>query len=252
MCLNCLPFTWLIILLFTDFPAALMRLLKNKLIIFNNIAGIFYILSATIYMTFIGRVMEVQFNTSAHSGSILTGPTTILGMTIGILLSGYMITKYKPPPKYLFLWNAIIALMSASSQMVYTQIGCNGDASLVANNGTMFSCNTNCNCDGIPYSPVCDQGTTYFSPCHAGCKTFDKAANVYTDCSCSQYEVYNETTKLNRLLQGFGDYGEQDVGGNSETGELVKRNIQHSTHRTVIPSSCSSDCKSGFYIFAIG
>lgn len=228
---------------FADFPTALMRLLKNKLVIYNNIAAICYILSATIYITFIGRVMEVQFNTSAHRGSIFTGPATILGMTIGILSSGFIISKYKPPPKYLFMWNAIIALISASSQIVYTQIGCDGDASLVIN-GTMSSCNTNCRCDSIPYSPVCDQtaGITYFSPCHAGCKAFDKVANVYTDCSCSNYDVYNETTEQNRLWQGLYDQG------NFEKEELVKRK---QPQRIITPSSCSSDCKSGFYIFAI-
>lgn len=130
--------------------------------------------------------MEVQFNVSAHGGSILTGPATILGMTIGLLSSGYFITKYKPAPKYLFLWNALIGLLSVSSQVLYTQIGCDGDNSLVVN-GSVISCNVNCNCDGISYSPVCDQsaGITYFSPCHAGCKKFDKEANVYRDCTCT-------------------------------------------------------------------
>ncbi|KAG4075324.1 hypothetical protein HA402_003115 [Bradysia odoriphaga] len=248
-----------------NFPAALMRLLTNKLIIFNNIAAIFYILSATTYITFIGRVMEVQFNTSAHGGSILTGPATILGMIIGILSSGFLITKYKPPAKYLFLWNAIIALISTSSQIVYTQIGCNGDASLVVN-GTMSSCNTDCKCDGIPYSPVCDQtaGITYFSPCHAGCRAFDKEAKLYTDCSCSDYDAYNETIKGSDpfISPGFDD-GSIDAHGlhnayensqydqdNVATGELAKRNFQQ-TQRIVTPSSCSSDCKSGYYIFAI-
>lgn len=77
----------------TDFPKALMRLLKNKLLVFNNIASIFYILGSSGYITFMGRMMEVQFNTSSHGGSIITGPITIFGMTIGLLLSGYVITK---------------------------------------------------------------------------------------------------------------------------------------------------------------
>lgn len=70
-----------------------MRLLKNKLLVFNNIASIFYILGSSGYITFMGRMMEVQFNTSSHGGSIITGPITIFGMTIGLLLSGYVITK---------------------------------------------------------------------------------------------------------------------------------------------------------------
>lgn len=70
-----------------------MRLLRNKLLVFNNIASIFYILGSSGYITFMGRMMEVQFNTSSHGGSIITGPITIFGMTIGLLTSGYVITK---------------------------------------------------------------------------------------------------------------------------------------------------------------
>lgn len=163
-----------------------MRLLKNKLLLFNNVAAIFHILGSSGYITFMGRVMEVQFNISSQGGSILTGPTTIFGIAVGLMSSGYFISKYKPAPRYLFFWNVIIGLLSASSQVLYTQIGCGGDSSSVIN-GTIFSCNANCNCEGISYSPVCDRSTgiTYFSPCHAGCSTFDKSNDVYTNCSCN-------------------------------------------------------------------
>lgn len=109
-----------------------------------------------------------------------------IGMTIGLLTSGYVITKYKPPPKYLFFWNAVLGVMSMSTQIFYTQIGCDGGNSLLFN-GSIISCNSNCNCDGISYSPVCDRSTntTYFSPCHAGCRTYDEKSNVYRDCTCS-------------------------------------------------------------------
>lgn len=77
-------FQSLLLLFIADFPKALMRLLKNKLLVFNNIASIFYILGSSGYITFMGRMMEVQFNTSSHGGSIITGPITIFGMTIGL------------------------------------------------------------------------------------------------------------------------------------------------------------------------
>ena len=37
-------------------------------------------------------------------------------------------------------------------------------------NGTLMTCNKDCVCDNVPYSPVCDsQGVSYYSPCHAAC-----------------------------------------------------------------------------------
>jgi len=46
-------------------------------------------------------------------------------------------------------------------------------------------CNVDCNCAGIKYSPVCHEAskTTFFSACHAGCRTIldDKQ---FSNCSC--------------------------------------------------------------------
>lgn len=183
-----------------------MRLLKNKLLIYNSVAGIFYILGSSGSMTFMGRMMEVQFNRSSHGGTILTGPATILGMTVGLLTSGYVITKFKPAPRYLFFWNVLIGLLLSLTQVFYTQIGCDGGNQLLLN-GSVISCNPNCNCDGISYSPVCDRSTgmTYFSPCHAGCKTFNEKEKVYTNCTCTtsiplQIELFQSEVAKNRVV----------------------------------------------------
>lgn len=53
----------------------------------------------------------------------------------------------------------------------------------------MRSCNRDCGCAGIPYTPVCsneDGVTNFFSPCHAGCQTFENInGNItYTNCEC--------------------------------------------------------------------
>lgn len=189
--------------------------------------------------------MEVQFNTSSHGGSIITGPITILGMTIGLLLSGYVITKYKPPPKYLFFWNALLGLMAMSTQIFYTQIGCDGGNSLLVN-GSIISCNTNCHCDGISYSPVCDRltNTTYFSPCHAGCRSYDEKENVYRDCTCSNSAIASElgtihssdgrvinkrsTSPASFLITGNGIVR---GAGESTTNKIVASNKGRTTER---------------------
>ena len=56
----------------------------------------------------------------------------------------------------------------------------------------MSECNVDCNCQGIPYTPVCsneDGYSNFFSPCHAGCDTIGDDTNdtiTYTNCRCLQ------------------------------------------------------------------
>lgn len=62
-----------------DFPTALMRLLKNKILIFNITSTTFYILGSTGYILFLSKYIEVQFNKSPSDATILTGPVTLAG-----------------------------------------------------------------------------------------------------------------------------------------------------------------------------
>lgn len=168
-------------------------------------------------------------------------------MTIGLLTSGYVITKYRPPPKYLFFWNTILGLMSMSTQIFYTQIGCDGGNSLLLN-GSIISCNTNCNCDGISYTPVCDRftNTTYFSPCHAGCRAYDEKENVYRDCTCSNVippefnmniNAMNDGRVINKRSTSPASFFAKAVGGrnggasDSTTNRIMASNKIRTTER---------------------
>lgn len=190
-----------------------MRLLTNKVLMFNNISSIFYILGASGFITYLGKIMEIQFNRTSAGGTAFSGPVKIIGIAIGFLTSGHLITKYKPVAKYLFFWNVIVGLIGVCCKISYTQLGCGSNNPLIIN-GSIVSCNSNCICDGITYSPVCDRltSTTYFSPCHSGCKSFDVAQNIYTNCTCPDYAV----------------------GGH-----------------VVSPGACNDDCTTHFYIFTL-
>lgn len=172
-----------------DFPTALMRLLKNKLLMFNILSGIFYILGSSGYITFLSKYMEVQFNKNSSDATIVTGPVTIIGMVTGFLLSGFLISKYRPTPRKLFLWNVIVGIGYMVGQVIYLSLTCDNH-SLINEFGALnltATCNSNCSCDGVPYSPVCHEasGITYFSPCHAGCNKWNENNKTYSGCACA-------------------------------------------------------------------
>lgn len=102
---------------FSQFPAAMKRLFTNKLLMCNVISGIFYILGASAYMTFMSKYLEVQFHKSAADAIIITGPFTIIGVCIGFLASGYIISKKKPKPSKLLMWNVIVGIGYMAGQI---------------------------------------------------------------------------------------------------------------------------------------
>lgn len=160
---------------------------------FNIWAGVFYILGSSAYITFISKYMEVQFNKSSADAAIITGPLSILGLVIGFLSSGYIISKYKPSLRTLFLWNVLVGICFIMGQTSYLFLTCENGNQLTTTGKLNLtnSCNFKCACDAVPYSPVCDEltGTTYFSPCHAGCVEYVDNAKHYRNCSCTTWSA---------------------------------------------------------------
>ncbi|KAG4073411.1 hypothetical protein HA402_007667 [Bradysia odoriphaga] len=177
-----------------EFPVALMRLLRNKILMFNILSTIFYILGSSGYLTFMSKYMEVLFNKNSADATIVTGPITIVGVVAGFLLSGYTISKYKPSPRKLFFWNVIVGIVYMAGQISYIFLSCDNNY-ITDFSGTLnltAQCNVNCSCTGVAYSPVCYEptSTTFFSPCHAGC--FEDKGKYYDNCACA---TENQFTK---------------------------------------------------------
>lgn len=173
-----------------EFPKAMKRLLTNWLLTCNNLSGVFYVLGASAYITFLAKYLEVQYSTSAAEGTVIAGPISLVGMVLGFLLSGLVISKFKPGPRPLLAWNVLVGVFFVAGQISFIFLGCSGVGISGLNLETMqmnltSTCNAGCNCVGVKYSPVCHEAskTTFFSACHAGCRTFidDKE---YGNCSC--------------------------------------------------------------------
>lgn len=95
---------------------------------------------------------------------------------IGVLSSGAIISRYKPKARALAMWNVFVNVVTVLMMISYAFMGCSeAENSIIVNHPSSIdltpTCNSNCNCDYVKYSPVCgEDGNTYISPCHAGCK----------------------------------------------------------------------------------
>ncbi|RZF47269.1 hypothetical protein LSTR_LSTR004978 [Laodelphax striatellus] len=225
-----------------DFPAALARLLKNKLLIINIFSGVFYILGGSGYITYITKYLEVQFQISAADASFIIGPTTILSMTIAFLGSGFLISKFRPRPVLLLSWNVVVGISFVIGELAFIFISCKSsslmgyDTSNINKIQIINECNRNCGCEGVKYSPVClpQQGTTFYSACHAGCTLSDRKANsklAFRNCSCINDEIF----EFDGLKKNFND------------NSVYHGNVDPSI--TLENGPCNNDCYKSFVIF---
>ncbi|KAJ9574436.1 hypothetical protein L9F63_025920, partial [Diploptera punctata] len=173
------------------FPTALKRLLKNKLLMTNITASIFYILAASAYMTYMIKYLETQFQQSASGANLIAGVASILSSVAGFLISGYLISKYKPRTSYVLGWNVIVGCVYITAEIIFIFLGCKhhdlqGVHSSTGQLQLINECNSGCHCDNLKYMPVCSKttGITYYSACHAGCRSVYNNSKGFSDCSC--------------------------------------------------------------------
>nr|XP_014286184.2 solute carrier organic anion transporter family member 2A1 [Halyomorpha halys] len=222
-----------------DFPTALMRLLKNKLLVINIFSGVFYILGASGYITYMTKYMEIQFQRTSASANIVLGPVILLSMVFGFLISGFVISRYKPKPTYLLGWNVIVGICFVIGEFTYIFISCEapnlvGYDMVTKNLQTINDCNVHCGCDNLKYSPVCleEAKLTFYSPCHAGCRTVhvEDKISTYGNCSCTPF--YNPVTIP--ALYNESKYEYETSGGSVMKG-----------------GTCETSCGYNYVIFVI-
>lgn len=221
----------------SDFPRALRRLLTNKLLMLNYLSSIFYVLGSNTYHTYLTKYIEVQFNKTAAAATIFTGPITIVGMIIGFISSGYLMTKYKIHARKLYLWCVMTGVISVIARSLFMHISCENPNSLAVNDTWMrpTECNAHCKCDSVAYSPVCDtiSKKTFFSACHAGCETYNEREKYYSNCSCS-----SNSTLLHAI----------PLPANT-TGMIRPRSFD--LEATITPGVCAGNCDNAYVMFTV-
>ncbi|BES92194.1 Organic anion [Nesidiocoris tenuis] len=206
-----------------DMIATFERLMKNPILMCNNFAAIFYFMGYMPYWIFMPKYIEIMYKTSASEASFVTGTVGLIFSACGILISGLVITKYKPGARPLALWNVVVGAISVVGLLSYAFLGCptHDQKGLIEGTNeliTLSECNSDCHCDYVKYSPVCAHGESFISPCHAGCRNYIAYGNgskIFTDCSCVK---------------------------NSTTDNFELPSIAH-------PGPCPVDCTTKFYTF---
>ncbi|CAB3388039.1 Hypothetical predicted protein [Cloeon dipterum] len=196
-----------------EFPRALKRILSNKLLMTNIASSTFYILGASGYITYVTKYMEVQYNKTAANAGILAGTSGLLAMTLGFLVSGYVISKFQPRAKYVLGWNVVTGLTYILAEISFIFIGCpdvlvQGFNSFGEQYNLTSECNAACSCpDNLHFSPICINETTFFSACHAGCQNIFEGPEgtnrnvTFSQCSCAASTFLTQFTDS----ESFGD-----------------------------------------------
>ncbi|XP_058460413.1 solute carrier organic anion transporter family member 74D-like [Malaya genurostris] len=223
---------------FEDMIEAFKRLVKNKTLMLNNFATVFYFFGYMPYWIFTPKYIETQYKQSASTSNFVTGTVAMTFSAIGILVSGLVITRYKPRARYLAAWNVLVGISSVMGMITYAFLGCPASESSVTINDPS-ACTSVCHCDFVQYSPICgEDGNTYISACHAGCKNQQRIEDVetYNQCSC----VFDKNISSNFVQPS-----------NSSLDSFNSFNREPADNGKALDGPCPVGCQSEFLIFLV-
>jgi len=202
------------------FIPAMKRLLSNKLFMYNLGSSVFYVFAFMGFGTFMPKYMEFQFRITASGGARMSATAGTASKAIGLLLSGWLIGKFKFSARTLAAWNVFLGALFFSCLIIFAMVGCSTSQMYGAKGeaGTLdinVGCNDDCGCPVSRMSPICSKDgiTNFYSACHAGCMgVVDTWASeglnttvkgkerskglVYQNCSC----VEAAAQEFNRTL----------------------------------------------------
>uniref|UniRef100_A0A8D9AUQ7 Solute carrier organic anion transporter family member 4C1 n=1 Tax=Cacopsylla melanoneura TaxID=428564 RepID=A0A8D9AUQ7_9HEMI len=179
----------------SGFLGSLERIVSNKMVIYNALASMclhtvdinFGSIRASYLQTVFYIPSSMDFLTSIQH-RFITDFLRVPSAALVLILTGYLIKKYRPMAPKLARWNIIATILAICIIFITVMIKCQRTRLYASYNNSLDDyCNKNCHCDSLKFLPVCspDGSTMYFSPCHAGCKVFrDVKHDLYGNCRC--------------------------------------------------------------------
>lgn len=113
----------------------------------------------------------------------IPGAASVATMAVGTMLGGLVIRYTKPSARKIAIFVTIVECMSTMGIFSSMFLNCptpQFKGLELIQNPQLQMCNTGCECSTQAFQPVCgpDRKYNYFSPCFAGCKSYDKFSSV--------------------------------------------------------------------------
>lgn len=197
-----------------DLSSTVTRLVKNKLLLLRMLSGVLHILPIAGFYTFLPKYLIEQYQLTSSSASAISGLAGILFVGLGTFFGGTVVRVWNVNSKTMTKWIATSSLFYAIGMLILMNLGCkqahqtvyyhSNIEQLSLETPTTTGCETDilsqclsrCKCSSNVYNPVCANGTTFMSPCLAGCKSYvlihDKV--IYEDCGGCDYMSSNSST----------------------------------------------------------
>eukprot|EP00092_Neocalanus_flemingeri_P008381 GFUD01009037.1.p1 GENE.GFUD01009037.1~~GFUD01009037.1.p1 ORF type:complete len:657 (+),score=126.71 GFUD01009037.1:144-2114(+) len=217
------------------------RLMKNKIYVFQLLYGVTALLAMTGLGTFMPKYFEFHFRQKAtRSGLSSIGSSIFTGL--GFIISGQAIGKFKLKAKTVAAWNMFIGFFAVLTLVAVSFIAC-PKLQVYGSSETAQDCHKDCGCSISEFQPTCskDGVTLFFSPCHAGCKTVTteqvdgKDIKVFEDCSCVSQAAAEMNSTVTEIWWRKEELQPPSVVGQSGISGAVE-------------GFCPSNCDNLFYL----
>jgi hypothetical protein len=206
----------------TEQKANLKHILSTTIKLFRNPVFVCILVATAIEgllqnstLAFTSLFLEYQYRLASGSASFSLGALSIPPLIFGSLLSGYLIKRFDWKMKqclfflatllfcHLFAYSGFLANCKEPN-FIFTKDYLAKKAD-TANMQQYFGCyadlnaTTMCDCDKNIYKPVCMKDSfdiVFESACLAGCKSYNKNLNQYSNCSYAQC-IFDRLAKIN-------------------------------------------------------
>uniref|UniRef100_A0A6G1SGZ5 Solute carrier organic anion transporter family member n=1 Tax=Aceria tosichella TaxID=561515 RepID=A0A6G1SGZ5_9ACAR len=183
----------------SDLSSSLSRLIQNRLLVLRMLSGVLHILPIAGFYTFLPKYLIEQFRITSSSASVISGLAGILFVGFGAFIGGTIIRVFNVNSRMMTRWIAASALLYSIGMIILMNLSCDQNRLVHFNSPEYVStdCSISCNCAQDNYNPVCANGTTYVTPCLAGCKGYKMTEGkiIYDECGCSSLATNNVTSE---------------------------------------------------------